>query len=110
MSYACRGILLAPRKTLGVTLHIYEVYGHMPDTEFKVASSKKLVFQTAQASQVTAGLEVRRPGAATELNIFPHGAVAGHGARGAPGCLVPSIFKGFTCWAFAQPLLMPTSA
>lgn len=55
----------------------------MPATEFKAASSKKLVFQTAQASQVTAGLEVRRPGAATELRkpgmSFPMGLLLGTG-------------------------------
>ena len=68
---------------LRVTLHIYKVYGHMPATEFKVASSKKLVFQTAQASHVTAGLEVRRPGATKELRTpgisFPMGLLLGMG-------------------------------
>lgn len=88
-------------------MHIYKVYGHMPDTEFKVASSKKLVFQTAQASQVPAGLEVRRPGAATELRkpgiSFPMGLLLGTGPTVLLVAWCPPSSKGLRAGRLPSP-------
>lgn len=68
----------------------------MPATEFKAASSKELVFQTASGQPShTAGLEVRRPGAATELRKPAHPSPwvsCWARACSTPGCLVPSVF------------------
>lgn len=98
---------MAPRKMLRVTLHIYKVYRHMPATEFKVASSKKLVFQTAQASHVIAGLEVRRPGATTELRkpsiSFPMGLLLGTGPAALLVAWRPLSSKGLRAGHLPSP-------
>lgn len=55
MSWSCQGLLVAPRETLKMMLPVYRVFEHMPTTEFKVASSKKHVPQTSQASPAAEG-------------------------------------------------------